>query len=174
MTMIAPSSVCPCTVRLLLRFATHSNVIVVGLASNVRRSTYLRKSNQDLPEEPEASVKDLGVELATTNVNTRNAHEEMISYGQVLDISSIIFWQPICSILITSEYWSRGCSMNHASPQGVTLVLGHLCKPSAFTCGALTIWLQGTAHSLIGNEWCAQACTQVHPRKLWAVLSCCS
>ena len=53
--------------------------------------------------------------------------------------------------------------MNHASPQGVTPVLGHLCKPNAFTRGAQTIWLQGAAHSLIGNARCAQACTQVHP-----------
>ena len=33
MTMIVPSSVCPCTVRLLLRLSTHSKVIGIGLSS---------------------------------------------------------------------------------------------------------------------------------------------
>ena len=33
MTMIVPYSVCPCTVRLLLRLSTHSKVIGIGLSS---------------------------------------------------------------------------------------------------------------------------------------------
>ena len=116
-TRRVPFSVCPSTVRLLFKLSTHSKIIVVGLASKVTRSKYFRKSNQDLPEEPEASAKDLGAKLQrlmSTHTQCPERDDQLwASPGHFL---FFIFRQPRCSILINCEDWSRGRCMNHASP----------------------------------------------------------